>query len=228
MKLDDYISDEGLVPASSLKWEGDQLRLTSGDRVWVEPKGSGVVTILRERPDLWQIAKLRLCSTHWVGGSLPLFGVPFDVALRKMLAIQRPNENPVKWVARRMDASYLESNRAGIVASMVAHVSFDRSATGTEITLEMWQIPNIEAETYYIHGIFLPSQCCFVHLDGATMYHDEDAVELLFAQGKKTKGYQKEKYFRLDGLIAVDDVRKLGAAFLPLEDLSAEYLITTA
>ena len=54
---------------------------------------------------------------------------------------------------------------------MVAHVSFDRSATGTEITLEMWQIPNIEGETFYIHGIFLPSQCRFIHLDGATMYH---------------------------------------------------------
>lgn len=228
VKLDDYISDEGLDTTSSLKWEGDQLRLTSGDKVWVEPKGSGVVAILRERPDLWQIAKLRVCSTHWVGARLPLFGVPFDVALQKMLAIRRPNENPVKWVARRMDASYLESNRAGIVASMVAHVSFDRSATRTEITLEMWQIPNIEAETFYIHGIFLPSQCCFTHLDGATMYHDEHAVERLFAQGKKAKGYQKEKYFRLDGPIAVDDVRMLGAAFLPLEDLSAEYLLTTA
>jgi hypothetical protein len=228
VKLDDYISDEGLVPTSSLKWEGDQLRLASGDKVWVEPKGSGVVAILRERPDLWQIAKLRVCSTHWVSGRLPLFGVPFDDALRKMLAIPRPTENPVKWVARRMDASSLESNRAGIVASMVAHVSFDRSATGSEITLEMWQIPNIEAETFYIHGIFLPSQCCFTHLDGATMYHDEHAVEQFFAQGKKAKGSQKEKYFRLDGPITVDDVRMLGAAFLPLEDLSAEYLYTTA
>lgn len=60
------------------------------------------------------------------------------------------------------------------------------------------------------------------------MYHDEDAVERLFAQGKKAKGDRKEKYFRLDGRIAVDDVRMLGAAFLPLEDLSAEYLFTTA
>jgi hypothetical protein len=99
---------------------------------------------------------------------------------------------------------------------------------GPEITLEMWQIPNVDAETFYIHGIFLPIERCFIHLDGATMYHDEKALERLFRQGRKTKGYQKEKFFRLDGRIAVDDVRHLGAAFLPLEDLSAEYLLTAA
>ena len=226
MKLNDYITDEGLVPTASLKWDGDQLRLASGDKVWVEPKAVDVAAILRERPDLWQIAKLRVSSTHWIGGRLPLFGVSFDLALQKLLALRRPHENPVKWVARRMDAPYLESNRAGVVASMVAHLSFDRSATGAEITLEMWQIPNIEAETFYIHGIFLPTESCFVHLDGATMYHDENTVEQLFTDGRKIKGYQKEKYFRLDGRIAVDDVRLLGAAFLPLEDLSTEYLLT--
>lgn len=224
MKLNDYISDEGLVPSSSLKWNGDQLRLPSGETVWVEPKARDVAAILRERPDLWEITKIRVSSTHWISARAPIFGVPFDVALHKLLNIRRLRDRPIKSMFQRVDAHDLESK--GVVATMVAHLSFDSGAAGPEITLEMWQIPNVDAETFYIHGIFLVNDRCFVHLDGATMYHDTDAIERLFRHGRKTKGHQKEKYFRLDGSITIDDVRKLGSAFLPLEDLSTEYLLT--
>jgi hypothetical protein len=89
VELADYISDEGLVPTSSLKWDGDELWLSSGDKVWVEPKAGDVAAILRERPDLWQIAKLRVSYTRSIPARAPLFGVPFDEALKKLLAIRR-------------------------------------------------------------------------------------------------------------------------------------------
>jgi len=225
VKPDDYISDDGLVPSSYLKWDGQQLRLKSGEKVWAEPIVGRVSGLLLDRPDLWRMSMLRVSSTRPVRAGLPIFGVPFDIALRQLLTIRRLQHKPIKSVFQRIDASYLESQRAGIVATMVAHLSFDRSVDGPEITLEMWQIPNIDAETYYIHGIFSVNEECFVHLDGATMYHDENAVDQLFRHGIKAKGHQKQKYFRLDGQIAIDDVRVLGAAFLPLEDLATEYLL---
>jgi hypothetical protein len=58
------------------------------------------------------------------------------------------------------------------------------------------------------------------------MYHDINSLERLFRRGIKTKGYGKQKLFRLDGAITIEDVRLLGTAFLPLEDLSTEYLLT--
>jgi hypothetical protein len=226
LNLDNYISDEGLIPSSSLKWDGEQLRLQSGEKVWVEPIARQVSDILLVRSDLWKISKIRVSTTDWISARLPIFGVPFDVALHQLLSIRRLQQNPIKSVFQRIDGSHLESNRAGIVATMVAHLSFDRGGNRPEITLEMWQIPNINAETFYIHGIFLVNEGCFVHLDGATMYHDEMAIDRLFLHGRKTKGHQKAKYFRLDGPIAINDVRLLGSAFLPLEDLSSEYLLT--
>jgi hypothetical protein len=195
----DQFDDEGLISNSSLKWNGRQLLLTSGEKVWVKPIVRGVAEILRSRPDLWRIAKLHVDSKDWISARAPIFGVPFDIALRQLLAVRRLQNRPIKSMFQRVDAYDLESNRTGIVATMVAHLSFDVGTAGPEITLEMWQIPNVEAETFYIHGIFLPEERCFVHLDGATMYHDANGVDRLFRYGKKTKGYQKENTFGSTG-----------------------------
>jgi len=197
----------------------------TGQEVWVEPTTRSVADVLRERQDLWQIAKLRLQSRETIQARLPIFGVPFEVALRK-LATARPNQRLIKSMFQRVDGDYLESVQRGIVATMVAHLGFDAGVSGPEATLEAWQVPNIEAETFYLHAVFVVNKGCFVHLDGATMYHDVNSKRRLFQRGDKAKGNNKMKYFRLDGEITTDDVCMLGTAFFPLENLATEYLLT--
>ena len=109
---------------------------------------------------------------------------------------------------------------------MVAHVGGDIGAEGPEMSLEAWQVLDIDAETFYLHGLFLVRKGCFRHFDGATMYHDDEAKLKLFDRGIKQKGHGKKKYFRLDGEISIEEVSALGSAFLPLEDLATEYLLS--
>jgi hypothetical protein len=224
--LERYTSSEGLVASSSLRWEGGHIRIVdSGEEVWMNPAVQSVAEVLIERDDLWRIAQLRVQAGFVIHGRAPIFGVPFDAALRQLLSI-KPRQRHIKSMFQRVDAYTLESDRRGVVATLVAHLGFDVGTAGPEVSLEAWQIPNVEDKTFYLHAIFTVDKGCFTHFDGATMYHDLDSKQHLFQRGMKVKGYQKQKHFRLDGEIDIDDVRTLGTAFLPLEDLAAEYFLT--
>lgn len=225
MDVERYETSEGLVATSSLRLERGHIRLAdSGEEVWAHPSAQSVAEVLAESSDLWRIAQLRVRAGSVIPGRAPVFGVPFDVALRQLLSMS-PRQRHMKSMYQRVDAYALEADRRGVVATMVAHQGFYVGTAGPEVSLEAWQIPNVEAKTFYLHAIFTVEKGCFTHLDGATMYHDLDSKRQLFQRGVKAKGYQKEKHFRLDGEIDIDDVRILGTAFLPLEDLAAEYLL---
>jgi hypothetical protein len=191
----------------------------------LNPAVQSVAEVLIERDDLWRIAQLRVQAGSVIQGPAPIFGVPFDVALRQLLSIN-PRQRHIKSMFQRVDAYTLESGQRGVVATLVAHLGFDVGTAGPEVSLEAWQIPNVEDKTFYLHAIFTVRKGCFTHFDGATMYHDFESKQQLFQRGIKVKGYQKQKHFRLDGEIHIDDVRTLGAAFLPLEDLATEYFLT--
>ena len=68
-----------------------------------------------------------------------MFGVPFDVALRQLLSVSS-KRRIVKSLFKRLDAERLESEHRGIVATMVAHLSTDVGISGSEISLEAWQV----------------------------------------------------------------------------------------
>ena len=227
MNLDMYVNEEGLVPSSSLQWDQGQLRLIeSGEKVWANPVIRSIADILREREDLWKMAQLRVETYDTMLMRAPIFGVPFDVALRQLLSVRngRRKESLIKSLFQRIDGEDLEYDRMGVVATMVTHLSRYTGTHGIEIQLEAWQIPNIEAETFYLHGIYTLERDCFYHLDGATIYHHPDLKEQLFREGRKVKGYNKQKYFRIDGHLGIEDVYSLSKAFLPLEDLATEYM----
>jgi hypothetical protein len=125
-----------------------------------------------------------------------------------------------------VDGNSLSDARLGVVATLVAHLSRRNTPDGVLLSLEAWEIMSVDAETFYIHGLFLIEKGCFIHLDGATMYHDDLGKRLLFQQGKKVKGHNYKKHFRLDGVLDINTVRDLVMAFLPLEDLTTEYILT--
>lgn len=226
MELKRYTTPEGLVPTSSLRWDGDCLRLAdSSEQVWPDPMLHSVVQFLRKRVDLWRIAQVHVLPWPVIQWCAPMFGVPFDVALQQLVGVG-PHRRIIKSMFKRFDADHIYSAGRGLVATMVAHLAIDVCTTGPEVTLEAWQVLDLDAETFYLHGLFSVNRGCFKHFDGAIMYHDAEAKLLLFDQGVKVKGQGKKKYFRLDGVMSLEDVRALGVAFLPLEDLATEYLLT--
>lgn len=227
VSLNSYVTEDNLVPTCHLQWKGECLYLKNGqEQVYVEPRVRGVVDYLKNRKDLWTVAQIKVHLHEIDLKGAPIFGVPFDIAL-SLLSSYNSSQSIVKSMFQRMDGKSLFDARLGVVATLVAHLS-RRKNTPDEIllSLEAWEIMSLGEETFYIHGLFSVEKGYFIHLDGATMYHDDLGKRSLFQQGKKVKGYDYRKHFRLDGVLDIDTVADLVIAFLPLEDLTTEYILT--
>jgi hypothetical protein len=228
VNLESYVTEDNLVPTSHLQWKDGCLYLeNSHEQVYVEPRVQRVFDYLRDRKDLWEVAQIKVHTDEYGLLGAPIFGVPFDVAL-SLLSEYNSSQSIVKSMFQRTDDKSLFDARLGVVATLVAHLSRSRPNTADEVllSLEAWEIMNVDAETFYIHGLFSIEKRCFIHLDGATMFHDDSGKQFLFQQGNKVKGYNYRKHFRLDGVLDINTVKDLVTAFLPLEDLTTEYVLT--
>jgi len=98
-----------------------------------------------------------------------------------------------------------------------------------EIIINLWQVFNLDIDTYYIHAIYDLESKSFQHLDGAFIQHDEESKQkLLFSKEEPSKDFYKYKVFRLDfknssEYISIETVKELMSAFLPLDKLNEEY-----
>lgn len=223
--LSDYLTKDGLVKTVNLRWVADALYLSPLDQeVYVEPRAQAVAEYLKLRPSLWDIAQIELQLNSVSLRGAPIFGVPFDVALDQLTRYTAA-QSIVKSMYQRLDSEYLSVNNAGVIGTLVVHLSRTWEIDRLMITLEAWEVMNMDqAETFYIHGRFSATDHCWKHLDGATMYHNKSEKELLLQHGNKVKGSGYRKHFRLDGEFGTEDVRSIVRAFVPLDDLTEEYL----
>jgi hypothetical protein len=56
------------------------------------------------------------------------------------------------------------------------------------------------------------------------MDHSEEEKKTMFNRGTKAMGVNYAKHFRLDGSISTTDVVNIVNAFLPLDDLTPQYM----
>lgn len=223
-RLHELLTDEGLIPTSYLKWRGSELFMGDSTRVYVEPSIRGVVEFLRQRPVLWKAAQIRVVPARVYQKRAPVFGVPFDVALSQ-LKRQEPGKGIIKSMYKRIDEEAVRHDEWGVLATLVAHVSRRRKEPDL-LALEAWECLDLaDGDTFYFHGILSRSTGCFIHVDGSTMYHGPDAKALLFQHGCKVRGAAKKKHFLIDGVVQLTEVRDLAREFLPLEDLTCEYVL---
>ena len=222
--LDSLLTSDNLVPCSALVWDSEHLLIKgSSQHVYVEPRAIGVIKHLKTRQDLWNCAKIRVGESKRDFRGAPVFGVPFEKAL-ELLSRESYNKPILKSMYCRDDASYISDNRLGFLGSLVAHVSRKMEDNDVRITLEAWETISAGPETFYIHGIFSSVQKVWIHLDGATMNHSDYQKGLLFNKGNKTKGTNYAKHFRLDGRLSTCEVVKIANAFLPLDEVTPQYM----
>jgi hypothetical protein len=88
--------------------------------------------------------------------------------------------------------------------------------------VEAWEDIGNSTEVFYIHGIMTISSQSFLHLDGASMHFDLESKARLFHKGRKLKGHDYNKHFRLDGCIGLLQACEVVRAYLPIEELTDE------
>jgi len=217
-------TDDGLIPCRALRWDAESLFIEgTSNQVYVEPLAIGVAEYLRNRQELWNCAQVRAASKKVTMRRACLFGVQFERAL-ELLSKDFTKESICKTLFCRDDASFVTQSSLGIVGSLLAHASRSRQGKDLLITLETWEIKDAGSETFYIHGIFSTNQQAWIHLDGATMDHSEEEKKTMFNLGTKAVGINYAKHFRLDGAISTIDVVNIVNAFLPLDDLTPQYM----
>ena len=95
---------------------------------------------------------------------------------------------------------------------------------GAVLEMEAWQWIGTGVEVLYIHAILTDDASKVAHLDGAIVcFSCESEVNSLFWTGVKKKGVTKEKYFRVDEPLLLDDAVILIKTFCCIEELVDEY-----
>jgi len=147
-------------------------------------------------------------------GRAPVYGVPFrkalDIVLREGVHIstfQIPKQN--------IDAYY---------STLVVRLSRQQGQTGAELQLDAWQWIGKDVYVDYVHAILTDDATQVVHLDGALMsFSCESDIESFLWNNKKHKCAHKEKYFRVDAALPLDEAVLLIRAFFSVEEMADEY-----
>lgn len=223
MVFETLLDKDGLLATAHVRAEGEHFKLvTDGSPLFIEPTVRSVVAILQENPDIWSQSRLHFTREHIGKKGVPIFGVPFDAALKLIV------ENHQRLIKSlfQLIPNHQYSGR-GLEAALLVHVARKDSTEEDKpnITLEAWQLVEGVSETFYCHGLLTKNVDHFTHLDGATMQHTEQEKLELFQKGSKVKGLQYRKHFRVDGEIPLDFAMRVLTAYLPTERLSLEYFV---
>ncbi|QSX37813.1 hypothetical protein [Shewanella sedimentimangrovi] len=124
----------------------------------------------------------------------------------------------IKSTYQRVDL--VEKEQIGVVGTLVAHLEKIEHC----VKFECWELFNAESNIFYAHGEFNLDEDIFTHLDGSTIFYTREEIHKLMSQHIISRGVKSHKLFRLDGRILRSEASELLNKFLPLEDLSCEYL----
>lgn len=179
------------------------------------PEAKRVVEYLIDNPHIWAGARISASSSHFGIKRAPIFGIPFKSGLKEALS---SNSSFNKAMYQRPDWKIIEGH--AVVGSLLAHTSSSEDL----VEFEAWQLLDATTETFYIHAIFDRRAAELIHLDGATMHHSNEEKSLIVIHGSKIKGSHYTKHFRLDGNFSIKVAEDIMDLYLPLDDLTEEFL----
>lgn len=193
-----------------------------GTTLFPSPEISGVLDLVVHDPTLWSSARIRLSSTEWRQKRLPIFGPSFPTALKAALS-----QGFVKSRFSLPGPDQLAGS--GLVAHLVVHLAKVGLQQDTlMMKAEIWEPLGEEGEVFYVHGVFNADSTRFVHVDGAVIWFAKEDLKSLIDEGKKLKGLNYQKLFRLDGNLPMGVAVEMIRRFLPVSELVAEYLVEVA
>ncbi|TKF13688.1 hypothetical protein FCV43_19910 [Vibrio genomosp. F6] len=212
--LQSKVDKEGLVPLTEISCSGGKL-FCGQQEVYVDPNATSVFDGLISSDRLTAISKIRCLERDIRMKRAPIFGVPFIEAFKK---IQSLGDTRVQSSYQRAD--WTELSKVGVVGTLVAHIEKIEHC----VKFECWELFNLDSDLFYVHGEIDLESGVFTHLDGATIYYSKDEIEALMYRHIVSRGVKQDKLFRLDGSFSFEEGHAIMQKFLPLEDLSCEYL----
>ncbi len=218
--LDQYRDEDGLVSMKLVQIGKDGNMSIENQRVETPFEIEGIVDILKNDSFLRSITKIYL-EKKWDGtrsrSGAPIIGVPFSAGLQNAISGKRTG-----WSLFNTQSNLTEQ---GISGSLLANYN----KRNYEIDFQLWEIIlPLDDETYYIHGIYNLKKNCFSHFDGALIDIDQVTKEKMFRFPHiPDKKFNYQKLFKLDGEIPVENATQLMYSYLPIENLSFEYGISS-
>jgi hypothetical protein len=209
-----YFDKDGLIYSKYIKLSQGKLFL-DGQEIYITPEVNGVFGYLTTNKNLWHAARISVSNSRLGMKRAPIFGIPFRLGLQEALM---SNESHIKAVYQRDDWELIQGH--AVVGSLVAHTS----SSPDIVEFEAWQILDITSESFYIHAIISKETGLICHLDGATMHHSAEEKTLIASRGKKIRGAAYKKHFRIDGSFHIHVAEELMELYLPLDDLTEEFL----
>lgn len=176
------------------------------------PEIANVLGLVVPDPALWPSTRIRVSSESWRQKRLPIFGPSFSKAIRAVVST-----GFTKSRSALPNSEMLEGT--GLVADLIVHVARCDSAKGrvgcsSFLQVEAWEPLGRDGEVFYVHGIFSADDLSFEHLDGSVIWFSAYDLMRLVNDGKKLKGRDYKKQFRLDGNVAADMAFELVRQFL--------------
>jgi hypothetical protein len=210
--------EDGLFPCSSIRrvFVANRYRLVlekcGAILGFATPENQGVVNYLIDKDNLWDQSKIRLCGMPVICGAAPQFGVPFRRAIE--IAMKRGS----------MTSCFFkpETQKGLRCSKLVIKVAEVEDKRGDLIQLEAWQFAPDSNFAHYLHALSADFDTHVCHFDGATIHYSDGDLETMLASGRKIKGDEYTKHFRIDGQISVKDMHRIVAAFLPAKELYDE------
>lgn len=220
----EIITKDGLVPLCELK------RLSPEDYIFYplhnkkyllypDPNIRRVIDKVATDDRFLNITAIKVSNERHGQKRALVFGVSYQQALNVLL-----KENYIK--ARFVVPDILGETGTYLIADLLASLYTDIETTGEKIyVLQLWQTIPSEPEVFYIHAKIRQKDKFFIHLDGAQIYFSSEEKTRLFEEGRKLKGRDYSKLFRLDGEIPENKAIEIIRAYMPNDHLTDEFLL---
>ncbi len=209
-----YFDKDGLIYSKYI--QRDRGKLFLGEReIYITPEAKSVFRYISANNNLLHASRISVNDKHITMKGAPIFGIPFRRGLQEALMTKKSH---LKAVYQREDWQLIQGH--AVVGSLVAHTSSSLDL----VEFEAWQILDITSKTFYIHAIISKETGLICHIDGATMHHSPKEKNIIAAYGKKVKGTGYKKHFRIDGSFQINIAEDLMELYLPLDDLTDEFL----
>jgi len=211
---DTYFDKDGLIFSKHITLHNGNLFL-DGQQIYITPEARSVFEYLAANPDLWRSSRLSVSDSGRGMKRAPIFGVPFREGLYAALASPKSH---IKALYQRDDWEVIKGH--AVVGTLVAHTS----SSADLVEFEAWQLLDMTSETFYMHAILNREYRMVVHLDGATIHHSLEEKSFIAKNARKIKGAGYKKHFRIDGSFSIKIAEDLMDLYLPLDDLTDEFL----
>lgn len=209
---------DGLLPCSNIVImsysNGYELNLAKQGAIplYSVPESDSVTDYLVDYPEIWNQAAIRVSYAPSIWGRITVFGVPFKKAVE--IALQ----------SGHMRSKYFFPDRSveGRHETLLIQLDRTNDVRGELLQLQTWQYSPGTRRAHYLHALSYDFMTHVCHLDGATIEYSDDDLDLFLQKSRKVKGDRYEKHFRLDGMIAIEHMHGLAAAFFPTQELYRE------